>query len=322
MRIPALPRTAPHGSDLRRNIRRACGTARPIGTLRVSLLQDVGLRRRCSFSLSPFPFGLRPRGRPWPCRGRRRDRSARLECGVRRFRGRGLAGRYAHPGASGIASWPPRGGGRGIRATASAMPDRRDAGRAGFRCAPGRRAVLVPSPTVPSDRHECRAAACDDGAVAAAGIGGAIRGHGADALVLGDLARGIWPDRSGGTGLSIARQGIASAMSREGLPGRGVTPTARMSEVAVSVAGCPLRHWRRPGTPCLRARHPPSPGHAMPVPSTRRSGGQAARRWGICVSRVFRPRHGVEHAATGRSGPAGHRRLATAPAVCPSGSLD
>lgn len=67
-------------------------------------------------------------------------------------------------------------------------------GAQGFVARLGSRAVLFPSSTVPSGRYDCRATACDDGAVAAAGIVGTIRGHGADVLVLGDLAQQVRQD--------------------------------------------------------------------------------------------------------------------------------
>ena len=67
-------------------------------------------------------------------------------------------------------------------------------GAQGFVARLGSRAVLFPSPTVPSDRYDCRSAACDDGAMASAGIVGTIRGHGADVLVLGDLAQQVRQD--------------------------------------------------------------------------------------------------------------------------------
>jgi hypothetical protein len=82
---------------------------------------------------------------------------------------------------------------------------------------------------------------------------------------------GIWPRRSGRRGLSPSRPGVNS--------------TARMSDVAVSMARCILRHWRRPCTPCLRACHllpgnglpanherAPSPSNVIPVLSTARQG--------------------------------------------------
>lgn len=43
-------------------------------------------------------------------------------------------------------------------------------GAQGFFARRGSRAVLFPSPTVPSGRDDCRATACDDGAVASAGM--------------------------------------------------------------------------------------------------------------------------------------------------------
>jgi hypothetical protein len=57
-------------------------------------------------------------------------------------------------------------------------------------------AVLFPSPTVPSDRDYCRAAACDDGAVAAPRVVSAIRGHGADVFVVWDLIEQVRQDRA------------------------------------------------------------------------------------------------------------------------------
>gem|GEM_PF-1515539 len=58
----------------------------------------------------------------------------------------------------------------------------------------GSRAVLFPSPTVPSDRDYCRAAACDDGALTAPRVVGAVRGDGGDLFVLGDLIHQVRQD--------------------------------------------------------------------------------------------------------------------------------
>ena len=114
-------------------------------------------------------------------------------------------------------------------------------GAQGFVARLGSRAVLFPSSTVPSGRYDCRAATCDDGAVAAAGIAGAIHcpagasegccREGAVTVPMSSSS-GIWPNKSGRTGLSPSRLGVNS--------------TARISEVAVSIARCTLRHWRRP----------------------------------------------------------------------------
>jgi hypothetical protein len=89
------------------------------------------------------------------------------------------------------------------------------------------RAVLFPGSTVLADRDDRGGLAVDDGGVAAAGVIGAIGGHRADLFTLGDLV-----EHSGKTGLSPSLLGVNS--------------TARMSEVAVSMARWTLRHWRRP----------------------------------------------------------------------------
>lgn len=88
-------------------------------------------------------------------------------------------------------------------------------------------AVLLPRPTVLADRDDRRGLAVDDGCVASAGVIGAVSRHCADLF-----AFGIWLSSSGSTGLFPSLLGVNS--------------TARMSEVAVSMARCTLRHWRRP----------------------------------------------------------------------------
>lgn len=50
--------------------------------------------------------------------------------------------------------------------------------------------------TVPADRDDHGGLAVDDGGVAAAGVIGAIGGHGADLFVLGDLVEQLWQDRA------------------------------------------------------------------------------------------------------------------------------
>ncbi len=74
---------------------------------------------------------------------------------------------------------------------------------------------------------------------------------------------GIWSSRWGRTGLS--------PLSLE------VNSTARMSPVAVSIARCTLRYWRRRCVPCLRASHSPSPRNLIPVLSTSRFSGPGLR---------------------------------------------
>ena len=64
-------------------------------------------------------------------------------------------------------------------------------GAQGFNVRPGGWAILFPSLAILADRDDCRATACDDGTVAAAGVVGAICGHGADLLIVGDLARQV-----------------------------------------------------------------------------------------------------------------------------------
>ena len=64
-------------------------------------------------------------------------------------------------------------------------------GAQGFIAQPGGWAILFPGATVLADRDVGGAAACDDGAVAAAGVAGAVRGHGADLLIFGDLAQPV-----------------------------------------------------------------------------------------------------------------------------------
>lgn len=81
-------------------------------------------------------------------------------------------------------------------------------------------AIFFPRPAVLADRD---GAALEDGGVATAGVIDTIGGHRANHLVLG-----IWFRRSGRTGLSPSRLGVNS--------------TARMSDVAVSIARCTLRH--------------------------------------------------------------------------------
>lgn len=63
----------------------------------------------------------------------------------------------------------------------------------------------------------------DDGGMAAAGVIGAIRGHGANLFAQGDLIEQL-------------RQARTVAVAT------GVNSTAQMSEVAMSIARCTLRH--------------------------------------------------------------------------------
>ena len=58
----------------------------------------------------------------------------------------------------------------------------------------GRRAVLFPKAPVLSDRNDGGGLTFDDGGVAAAGVVGAIGGHGADLLVLRDLVEQFGQD--------------------------------------------------------------------------------------------------------------------------------
>ena len=67
-------------------------------------------------------------------------------------------------------------------------------GAQGFVPGPGGWAVLLPRSTSLADRDDCRATARDDGAVAAAGVVGAVCGHGADLRIFGDLARQVRQD--------------------------------------------------------------------------------------------------------------------------------
>ena len=69
---------------------------------------------------------------------------------------------------------------------------------------------------------------------------------------------GTWPSRSGSMELSPSRLGVS---------------TARMPDVAVSIARCTRRHRRRPCGACLRARHSPSPRNLMPPRRLARTGG-------------------------------------------------
>ena len=62
-------------------------------------------------------------------------------------------------------------------------------GTQGFVARPGGRAILLPRPAVPADRDDWRGASRDDGAVAAAGVAGAVGGHGADVFVVRDLVQ-------------------------------------------------------------------------------------------------------------------------------------
>ena len=64
-------------------------------------------------------------------------------------------------------------------------------GAQGFVAGPGGWTILLPRPAILADRNDGRAAACDDGAVAAAGVVGAICGHGADFFVVWDLVQQI-----------------------------------------------------------------------------------------------------------------------------------
>lgn len=70
----------------------------------------------------------------------------------------------------------------------NARPERRVARRFSLRALAAGPSSF-PSPTVASDRYDCKAAARDDGTVAAAGIVGAICGHGTNVLVRRDLAK-------------------------------------------------------------------------------------------------------------------------------------
>jgi hypothetical protein len=67
-------------------------------------------------------------------------------------------------------------------------------GALGFVARPAGWAILSPLPTVHADRDYWRATARDDGAVAAAGVLGAICGHGAGVFVLGDLVAQVRQD--------------------------------------------------------------------------------------------------------------------------------
>jgi hypothetical protein len=149
-------------------------------------------------------------------------------------------------------------------------------------------AVLFPRPAVLSDRYDWNGLPVDDGSVATARVIGAVRcpaGHrdamsreGAVTVPISSPS-GIWSISSGSTGLSPSLLGVNS--------------TAQMSEVAVSMARCTLRHWRQPCAPCLRACHllpgsglpanherapSPSPKNLMPLLSTSKLRGPSARR--------------------------------------------
>ena len=60
----------------------------------------------------------------------------------------------------------------------------------------GTRARLFTRSAVLPDRDDRRAAACDDGTVATASIVGAVRGHGVDDFVFGDLVQKVRQDRA------------------------------------------------------------------------------------------------------------------------------
>ncbi len=71
---------------------------------------------------------------------------------------------------------------------------------------------------------------------------------------------------SSGTDLTMFdKRRIADRASKLAKARLGVNSTARMLDVAVSIARCTLRHWRRSCTPCLRACHSPSPRNLIPV---------------------------------------------------------
>jgi hypothetical protein len=88
------------------------------------------------------------------------------------------------------------------------------------------RAILLPWPASLADRKDRRAGAREDGAAAAAGVAGAIRGHGAEIVVCGDPAR-------------MVRQHGAVAFLTGGERDR--PDVARTSDGAVSMARCHLR---------------------------------------------------------------------------------
>lgn len=93
----------------------------------------------------------------------------------------------AHPGlyaAAGVVSRPP-------------FPERPavvTCGAQGFVACSGGWAILLPRSAILSDRNNRRAAARDDGAVAAAGVVGAVRGNGAGVFVVRDLAQQVRQD--------------------------------------------------------------------------------------------------------------------------------
>lgn len=71
---------------------------------------------------------------------------------------------------------------------------------------------------------------------------------------------------SSGTDLTMFdKRRIADRASKLAKARVRVNSTARMSDVAVSIGRCTLRHWRRSCTPCLHACHSPSPRNLIPV---------------------------------------------------------
>jgi hypothetical protein len=100
-------------------------------------------------------------------------------------------------------------------------------GAQGFVSGASCRTVLFPWPPILADGDDRSGLAVDDCRTATAGVMRPVGGHGADLFVFGNLVQQL-------------RQHRAVAIAA------GVNSTAGMSEVAVSMARCTLRHWRRP----------------------------------------------------------------------------
>lgn len=84
-------------------------------------------------------------------------------------------------------------------ASGPAFPERPTVAEGGAQgCVSGDRgrAVLFPRPPVLADRDDRRSLAADDGVVTAAGVAGAVGGHCADPLTLGDLVEQFRQDRA------------------------------------------------------------------------------------------------------------------------------